>query len=163
MMKSWVIESSWWLQKLSMHTQRMTWPSMPTWPHHTPWTIWLEDDLATDANVAALYSVDDLARWVNGLDNNQPGLHAEDDLATNANIVESIVTLLPKQAINASNSTFLDMKGWLKGNWNVVGFRWAVLQNLVVCGGMSPTHQGSVGNILSRNSTVCQCHCWTIW
>ena len=75
-----------------------------------------DDALATDANVATLYSVDDLARRVDALDNNRLGVRAEDDLATDANVAESRVTLLPKQDINASNSTFLDMKGWSTGN-----------------------------------------------
>ena len=75
-----------------------------------------DDDLATDANVAASYSVDDLAKRDDGSDNNRLGVRAEDDLATDANVAESIVTLLPKQDINASNSTFLNMKGWSTGN-----------------------------------------------
>jgi hypothetical protein len=75
-----------------------------------------DDALATDANVATLYSVDDLARRDDVSDTNRLGVRAGNDLLTDANVVESIVTLLPKQDINASNSTFLDMKGWPTGN-----------------------------------------------
>ena len=65
-----------------------------------------EDNLAIDASVAALYSVDNFARWVKGLDSNGPGLHAEDNLATNDEsnpfwrLVESINTPLQERTIN---------------------------------------------------------------
>jgi hypothetical protein len=69
-----------------------------------------------DDALTTSYSVDDLARRVDVSDTNRLGVRAGDDLVTDANVAESIVTLLPKQDINASNSTFLNMKGWSTGN-----------------------------------------------